>query len=116
MYEQVFTEDSKYLTIHKTKGKEYDSVLVNLVPVKKERAWGDILNALENPIIFHEKISDEVTEFIRLAYVAFSRARNNLYIHLKNTKEDIQTLLGKLEEYCKTKNIGEPFYEIIDLN
>lgn len=116
MYEQVFTEDSKYLTIHKTKGKEYDSVLVNLVPVKKERAWGDILNALENPIIFHEKISDEVTEFIRLAYVAFSRARNNLYIHLKNTKEDIQTLLGKLEEYCKTKNISEPFYEIIDLN
>lgn len=116
MYEQVFTEDSKYLTIHKTKGKEYDSVLVNLVPVKKERAWGDILNALENPIIFHEKISDEVTEFIRLAYVAFSRARNNLYIHLKNTKEDIQTLLGKLEEYCKTKSISEPFYEIIDLN
>lgn len=116
MYEQVFTEDSKYLTIHKTKGKEYDSVLVNLVPVKKERSWGDILNALENPIIFHKKISDEVTEFIRLAYVAFSRARNNLYIHLKNTKEDIQSLLEKLEEYCKTKNISEPFYEIIDLN
>lgn len=116
MYEQVFTEDSKYLTIHKTKGKEYDSVLVNLVPVKKEKVWGDILNALKNPVIFHEKISDEVTEFVRLAYVAFSRARNDLYIHLKNTKEDILPLLEKLEEYCKTKNISEPFYEVIDLN
>lgn len=116
MYEQVFTEDSKYLTIHKTKGKEYDSVLVNLVPVKKESAWGDILNALENPIIFHKDISDEVTEFVRLAYVAFSRARNDLYIHLKNNREEIKTLLHNLDNYCKLQNISEPFYEIIDLN
>ena len=116
MYEEVFTEDSKYLTIHKTKGKEYDSVLVNLVPMGEEKIWGDVLNALETPIIFHEKINDEITEFIRIAYVAFSRARNDLYIHLKNTKEDIQPLLEKLEKYCKEKNIQEPFYEIIDIN
>ncbi len=116
MYEEVFTEDSKYLTIHKTKGKEYDSVLVNLVPMGEEKKWGDVLNALATPIIFHEKINDEITEFIRIAYVAFSRARNDLYIHLKNTKEDIQPLLEKLEKYCKKKNIQEPFYEIIDLN
>ena len=90
--------------------------MVNLVPMGEEKIWGDVLNALETPIIFHEKINDEITEFIRIAYVAFSRARNDLYIHLKNTKEDIQPLLEKLEKYCKEKNIQEPFYEIIDIN
>ena len=71
---------------------------------------------MENPIIFHKDISDEVTEFVRLAYVEFSRERNDLYIHLKNNREEIKTLLHNLDNYCKLQNISEPFYEIIDLN
>lgn len=116
MYQDVFTSNSKYLTVHKTKGKEYDSVLVNLVPVKDEKSMGSILDVLENPIIFDASIEDSVTEFVRIAYVAFSRARNNLYIHLFNKKEEIQNLLNKLDNYCKENGICEPFYEIIDLN
>ena len=88
MNDEVFTENSKYVTIHKTKGKEYDSVLVNLVPIYEEKKLGGILKVLENPIIFDEK-NDAATEFVRIAYVAFSRAKNNLYIHLKNTKKEI---------------------------
>ena len=116
MYQDVFTSDSKYLTIHKTKGKEYDSVLVNLVPIKEERKIGSILDVLENPIIFDSNINDSITEFVRIAYVAFSRAKNNLYIHLKNDATEIDTLLRKLKEYCISNNIKEEFYEIIDLN
>lgn len=116
MYEEVFTEDSKYLTIHKTKGKEYDDVLVNLVPVKEEEMWGDILNVLENPIIFSERIDDKITEFVRIAYVAFSRAKNRLYIHLKNDKSELSRLIDSLNAYCNEKSLSEPFYEIIDLN
>lgn len=116
MYEDVFTEDSKYLTIHKTKGKEYDDVLVNLVPIKEETEWKNILNVLQSPIIFSDHIDDKTTEFVRIAYVAFSRARNRLYIHLKNDKRELSKLITNLNAYCKEKSLSEPFYEIIDLN
>lgn len=115
MFEEVFAEDSKYVTVHKTKGKEYDSVLVNLTPVMEERQLGDILNVLENPVIF-DNINDKVTEFVRIAYVAFSRAKNNLYIHLKKSSSEISTFIKSLNEYSVQKNIKEPFYDIIDLN
>lgn len=115
MFEEVFSEDSKYVTVHKTKGKEYDSVLVNLVPIKEERKLKNILNVLENPNIF-DKENDSATEFVRIAYVAFSRAKNNLYIHLKNNIIEIQTLLKNLDKYCINNGIYEPFYEVIDLN
>lgn len=116
MYEDVFTDDSKYLTIHKTKGKEYDNVLVNLEPIREEKAWGSILNVLENPIIFSNSIDDKITEFVRIAYVAFSRARNGLYIYLKNNLSEISGLLKKLDNYCKQKNLPDRFYEVVDLN
>ena len=115
MFEEVFSEDSKYVTVHKTKGKEYDSVLVNLVPIKEERKLKNILNVLENPNIF-DKENDSAAEFVRIAYVAFSRAKNNLYIHLKNNIIEIQTLLKNLDRYCINNGIYEPFYEVIDLN
>ena len=115
MFEEVFSEDSKYLTIHKTKGKEYDSILVNLVPVKAEKKLGNILKVLENPRIFDNQ-NDDAAEFVRIAYVAFSRAKNNLYIHLKNTAEEIETMINNLNEYCKKNDIKETIYEIIDLN
>ena len=115
MNDEVFTENSKYVTIHKTKGKEYDSVLVNLVPIYEEKNLGGILKVLENPIIFDEK-NDAATEFVRIAYVAFSRAKNNLYIHLKNTKKEIESMINNLNEYCFKNNINEKIYEIIDLN
>ena len=115
MNDEVFTENSKYVTIHKTKGKEYDSVLVNLVPIYEEKKLGGILKVLENPIIFDEK-NDAATEFVRIAYVAFSRAKNNLYIHLKNTKKEIESMINNLNEYCFKNNINEKIYEIIDLN
>ncbi len=115
MYEEVFTDESKYLTIHKTKGKEYDNVLVNMTPIKEETILNSILDVLENPIIFSDEINDNITEFVRIAYVAFSRAKNKLYIHLHNTKDEIQSLLKILKKYCDDKKI-EKFYEIIDLN
>lgn len=115
MFEEVFSEDSKYLTIHKTKGKEYDSVLVNLVPVNAEKRLGNILKVLEDPRIF-DKQNDDAAEFVRIAYVSFSRAKNNLYIHLKNTAEEIETMINNLNEYCKKNDIKETIYEIIDLN
>ncbi|MBD5099718.1 MAG: ATP-dependent helicase [Clostridiales bacterium] len=115
MFDDVFSEDSKYVTVHKTKGKEYDSVLVNLTPVKDEWLLGGILKVLENPVLFNSEF-DNVMEFARIAYVAFSRARNNLFIHLKNTKAELGTLIANLQDYCFKHNIKEAFYEIIDLN
>ena len=86
-----------------------------MTPIKEETILNSILDVLENPIIFSDEINDNITEFVRIAYVAFSRAKNKLYIHLHNTKDEIQSLLKILKKYCDDKKI-EKFYEIIDLN
>lgn len=114
MVEQIFTQNSRYVTIHRTKGKEYNTVFVNLEPVAKEKDLINIIEALENPVIIEDE-SYDATEFVRIAYVAFSRAINNLYIHLKCEKEDISNMIKNIDDYIEKENI-EKFYDIIDLN
>ena len=114
MVYDIFTEDSKYVTIHKTKGKEYDSVLVNMEPLKDERSLGTIIDVLCDPKIIDEN-NYVASEFVRIAYVAFSRAKNNLYIHLNTDLNGIKSMVEKLNNYIQENHIDK-FYEIIDLN
>ena len=110
MVNEIFTEDSKYVTVHRTKGKEYDSVFVNLEPLKDEKeSLGSIVKALCDP-----NILDETSEFIRIAYVAFSRAINNLYIHINSKDENIEQMFVALDKYIADNNL-EKFYRIQNL-
>jgi len=118
MVEEIFVKEGKYVTIHKTKGKEYNSVLVSL-----ETAYYDnsqqIIQAMATPHIFvDEKNQNEWKwgEFQRIAYVAFSRAKNNLYIHVKNNMKAFAPVESALAKYMIENNINEKFYDIIDLN
>lgn len=109
----IFSEDSKYMTIHKSKGREFDSVLVNIEPFQRgEEKTFLPYKVICNPVVFkdnHVQSSEVYGEYTRIIYVAFSRAINKLYVHLfgdKIIEVEIDRTLG---EYCREKGLKK-FY------
>lgn len=100
MVDEIFVDESNYMTIHRAKGKEFDSVLVNGEPFSKEKDIAQVLWALKNPTIISDTLNEDALiaeEYTRLLYVGYSRAINKLYIHLygnENTASDIDTALS----------------------
>jgi len=79
LFSEVFAENSKYMTVHQAKGREWESVVVSLEPSKYDETSLDC--TFTEPNVLAENPSDE---FTRMYYVACSRAKKELYIHLKN--------------------------------
>lgn len=79
LFTEVFSENSKYMTIHQSKGLEWDKVIVAAVPSKKDNIT--LSKMFENPLLNDE---DSASEFVRMFYVACSRAREELVIHLED--------------------------------
>jgi superfamily I DNA/RNA helicase len=77
LFTEVFSPNSKYMTVHQAKGLEWDNVIVSVVPNNFDKI--KLSAVYSNPQILHEDAADE---FVRMYYVACSRARENLYIHL----------------------------------
>lgn len=98
LFKEVFSENSKYMTVHQAKGLEWDSVLVSVKPNRFDKV--DFSDMFANPHILNESSADE---FARIFYVACSRAKNRLFIHIDNPnlKELIQQ---KIEEYSQKHN------------
>jgi DNA helicase II / ATP-dependent DNA helicase PcrA len=83
--DEIFIDDSNYMTIHRAKGKEFESVLVNGEPFAKEKEFVQVSKVLNNPVIISDTTNEnEMTleEYTRLLYVGYSRAINKLYIHM----------------------------------
>ena len=77
LFTEVFSPESKYMTVHQAKGLEWDKVIVSLNPNNFDKIKLPIVYS--NPEILKEEAADE---FVRMYYVACSRARESLYIHL----------------------------------
>lgn len=90
LFTKVFSKNSKYMTVHQAKGLEWDKVIVSVAPNRFDKI--NLPDLYSNPKLTEENPSDE---FTRLYYVACSRARNDLYIHLadKNLKPLIESSL-----------------------
>lgn len=124
MFNEVFNEDAKFMTIHRAKGKEFENVLVNIEPAKSDNVYTNSTRGVKsnmiplneillNPIIFSEEEQPE-NEYVRIIYVGLSRAMNKLYICLNNSV-NISQLEASLKKYMEKNNIEEPFYEIKEL-
>jgi len=110
LFKNVFSNDSKYMTVHQAKGLEWKKVVVSLEPTKKEKQDKiTFSNMFNNPKITDETAQDE---FTRLFYVACSRAEEELYINLKNEMQEVETMKVKLEEYAKKNDLSN-FFEFI---
>ena len=117
MVNEVFGSDTRYTTIHRYKGLESDKVFVNFTPTRDEfNSMRDAdINMSElicNPKIFDQKLSDEITEFLRIIYVGLSRAKNELFVGIDSSIDTV-TLDASLKLYMKNQGIEEPFYEFI---
>lgn len=112
---ELFSENSKYMTVHKSKGKEFNSVLVNLEPfsnrssVEKEFKPEEIFTS-QKPIIENNTIYEE---YLRIAYVACSRAINKLYIHIHGDESIAQKIEKTLDAYYGINSDINKFYEFV---
>lgn len=77
LFTAVFSENSKYMTVHQAKGLEWDKVIVSVIPNRFDGT--KIADLYSDPRLMEEKAADE---FVRMYYVACSRAKEDLYIHI----------------------------------
>lgn len=111
MVGEIFIDDSKYMTIHRAKGKEFKSVLVNGEPFKKEKDFAQVPGVLNNPVIISDTNDDTelmLEEYTRLLYVGYSRAIDKLYIHMFGDEKLEESIRTALTAYYPD---SPPFYE-----
>jgi superfamily I DNA/RNA helicase len=101
LFTEVFSLKSKYMTVHQAKGLEWDSVIVSVMPNNFDKV--NLPTVYSDPQILKEEPADE---FVRMYYVACSRAKEDLYIHLPDGFD--QTIINTA---LNGKNVD---YEIID--
>lgn len=77
LFTDVFSENSKYMTVHQAKGLEWDKVIVSVAPNSFDKI--KIADLYSNPQLMNENSADE---FTRMYYVACSRAKEDLYVHI----------------------------------
>ena len=95
LFTEVFSENSKYMTVHQAKGLEWDKVVVSLTPTRRDGI--NISDVFSRPQLTVESNSNE---FVRMYYVACSRAKEDLYIHIPSgcTKD---TIISNLNTYIQ---------------
>ena len=105
LFKDVFSKDSKYMTVHQAKGLEWQKVFVSINATRGDST--SFADMFKNSNILSETPSDE---FTRIFYVACSRAIEELYIAIDDGDKTI--IEQKLDEYIKEKNINE-FYDFL---
>lgn len=93
LFTEVFSAESRYMTVHQAKGLEWEKVIVSVTPTKKDAiSLSDMFSA---PRLTEECPSNE---FVRMYYVACSRAINELYVHIASDCSQ-DTVEKSLEAY-----------------
>lgn len=95
LFTDVFSENSKYMTVHHAKGLEWDSVIVSIIPSKYDATNLDCV--FSNPQLMQETPDNE---FTRLYYVACSRAKEDLYIHVADERQ-VSILTTSMKKYME---------------
>jgi len=109
LFSEVFSAGSKYMTVHQAKGLEWEKVVVSLTPNKASNRDNTTLDAMYgNPCLLAEEAAQE---FTRMYYVACSRAKEDLYIHLPSGFPS--TIIDTAINSFTLKNGQQINYEII---
>jgi len=94
LFKEVFSANSKYMTVHQAKGLEWDKVIVSLIPGRYDNT--SLESLYSSPQILQETESEE---FTRMYYVACSRAKEELYIHLPDDAKLVSLIQCKLDSF-----------------
>lgn len=109
LFEEVFSKDAQYMTVHQAKGREWDTVVVAAIPTIRQNGT-DLKTVLTNPNILGE---NKIAEFVRIFYVACSRARQDLYIFLPDGAAIKREIARNLDVYKETTGCRLD-YEFVD--
>lgn len=105
LFTEVFSKDSRYMTVHQAKGLEWDKVVVSVTPNKRfDKTTLD--DMFSEPKVLEE--SPE-SEFARMYYVACSRAKTELFIHIADPAMK-STIASALAKYNLTSGISISAY------
>jgi DNA helicase-2/ATP-dependent DNA helicase PcrA len=88
------------MTVRQAKGLEWNKVIVSLIPNKRFDST-DLEQMYSTPQILQETPAEE---FTRMYYVACSRAKEELYIHLPDDANLIELLKIKIDHFITTTN------------
>lgn len=105
LFNEVFSKDSKYMTVHQAKGLEWKTVFVSIHPTRADATT--FSDMFEKSNILSENSMDE---FTRMFYVACSRASEELFIDIDEV--DKKMVEQKLNAYINEKKIDK-FYDFI---
>lgn len=105
LFNEVFSKDSKYMTVHQAKGLEWKTVFVSIHPTRADTTT--FSDMFEKSNILSENSMDE---FTRMFYVACSRASEELFIDIDEA--DKKMVEQKLNAYINEKKIDK-FYDFI---
>ena len=107
LFTEVFSENSKYMTVHQAKGLEWDKVIVSVTPNQFDKI--KLPDLYSHPQLIDETPSDE---FTRMYYVACSRAKEDLYIHIKTgcSPDIIEAAIASFVAQTKVQIV----YEIVN--
>lgn len=98
LFSEVFSKDAKYMTVHQAKGLEWDTVVVAVKPTSHDKT--NLTNVFNSPGILGE---NSIDEFVRIYYVACSRARKSLYIHIPDDQNLKRTIKQQIDLYVQDK-------------
>ena len=106
LFNEVFSDNSVYMTVHQAKGLEWKKVIVSVTPNNFDKIKFPSL--FSNPQLINENPAEE---FTRMYYVACSRAEEDLYIHISTdiSSDIIETAIKSFAQ----KNGQKIDYEII---
>lgn len=106
LFKDVFSKNSKYMTVHQAKGLEWKRVFINVFPTRSD-------STSFSQIFQENNIRDEnsCSEFIRLFYVACSRAKEELFICIE--KKDKDVIEENLNKYIKENGLTR-FYDFME--
>lgn len=79
LFNEVFSDNSVYMTVHQAKGLEWKKVIVSVTPNNFDKI--KLPSLFSNPQLINE---NPAGEFTRMYYVACSRAEEDLYIHISS--------------------------------
>lgn len=68
------------MTVHQAKGLEWEQVIISVTPNRFDKT--DLTSLYTSPELIQENPAEE---FVRMYYVACSRAKEDLYIHITDT-------------------------------
>ena len=104
---EVFLDDSKYMTVHQAKGREFEKVLVYMEPARPDGRVS-YLDMMTDPD------TTRPNEYDRIMYVAMSRAISELGVHIR-TQLDFNSVCMSIDNWCKGNHIERRIYEIVEL-